>query len=110
MIDFNILAGKLFSCFSIQKKLGKSKILTTATHDRKLQVQKGDTHLDIGCGWGTLANYSASKHGAIATGVTLSKNQVVFASTTSRKMGIKDHRTTFWCMDYRDIPTGVGVR
>jgi cyclopropane fatty-acyl-phospholipid synthase-like methyltransferase len=25
-------------------------------------------------------------------------------------MGIKDHRTTFWCMDYRDIPTRVGVR
>ena len=22
----------------------------------------------------------------------------------------QDHRTTFWCRDYRDIPTNVGVR
>jgi len=40
--------------------------------------------------------------------VTLSRNQATFASATSKKMGIKDHRTTFWCMDYRDIPTRVG--
>jgi hypothetical protein len=46
----------------------------------------------------------------IATGVTLSRNQATFASATSKKMGIKDHRTAFWCMDYRDIPTRVGVR
>jgi hypothetical protein len=46
----------------------------------KLRLHKGDTHLDIGCGWGTLVNHSASRHGTIATGVTLSKNQVFFCS------------------------------
>ncbi len=28
----------------------------------------------------------------------------------SKKKKIRDHRTTFWCRDYRDIPTNVGVR
>ncbi len=43
---------------------------------RKLRLARGEAHLDIGCGWGTLVNYSASKYGTIATGVTLSRNQV----------------------------------
>lgn len=34
----------------------------------------------------------------------------MYANAISQKMGIKDHRTTFWCMDYRDIPTNVGVQ
>jgi cyclopropane fatty-acyl-phospholipid synthase-like methyltransferase len=77
---------------------------------KKLRLAKGQTHLDIGCGWGTLVNHSASMYGTIATGVTLSRNQVAYATAVSRKMGIQDHRTTFWCMDYRDIPTNVGVQ
>ena len=28
----------------------------------------------------------------------------------SKKMRIRDHRTTFWCRDYRDVPTNVGVK
>ena len=43
---------------------------------RKMRLQKGDFHLDIGCGWGTLVNHSVSSCGTIATGVTLSRNQV----------------------------------
>ena len=77
---------------------------------RKLNLQKGDTHLDIGCGWGTLVNHSAAKHGTVATGVTLSRNQVAYANAASKRLRIKDHRTTFWCRDYRDIPTNIGVR
>jgi hypothetical protein len=64
---------------------------------RKLRLKEGHTHLDIGCGWGTLVNHSASKHGTVATGVTLSRNQVAYACAKSKLLGIKDHRTTFWC-------------
>ena len=76
----------------------------------KLKLNKGDTHLDIGCGWGTLINHSVSKHGTIGTGVTLSRNQCAYATVMSKKLKIRDHRTTFWCRDYRDIPTNVGVK
>jgi hypothetical protein len=64
---------------------------------RKLRLGKGQTHLDIGCGWGTLVNHSAAKNGTVATGVTLSRNQVAYAAATSKLMKIRDHRTTFWC-------------
>lgn len=77
---------------------------------RKLCLSRGDAHLDIGCGWGTLVNHSVSRHATVATGVTLSRNQTAYASATAKKLrGGQDHRTTFWCRDYRDIPTNVGV-
>src|SRR5215213_7114601 len=42
---------------------------------KKLQLDKGNRLLDIGCGWGTLARHAARYYGADATGVTISKNQ-----------------------------------
>lgn len=77
---------------------------------KKMRMQKGDFHLDIGCGWGTLVNFAAANYGTIGTGVTLSRNQAAYAAAVSKKKKIRDHRTTFWCCDYRDIPTNVGVR
>lgn len=77
---------------------------------QKLMLSKGETHLDIGCGWGTLANFSASKFGTVVTGVTLSRNQAAHAAMVAKRMKMRDHRVTFWCRDYRDIPTNVGVR
>ena len=67
---------------------------------RKLRLQRGDFHLDIGCGWGTLVNYAVSNHGTIGTGVTLSRNQTAYAVAVSKKKKIRDHRTTFWCRYY----------
>jgi cyclopropane-fatty-acyl-phospholipid synthase len=46
---------------------------------RKLQLQPGDTLLDIGCGWGGLARYAAEHHGAQVTGITVSKEQLALA-------------------------------
>ena len=77
---------------------------------RKMRMQKGDFHLDIGCGWGTLVNHAAAVHGTVGTGVTLSRNQTAYATVMSKRKRIRDHRTTFWCRDYRDIPTNVGVK
>jgi cyclopropane fatty-acyl-phospholipid synthase-like methyltransferase len=76
----------------------------------KLCLSRGETHLDIGCGWGTLVNHSVSKHCTVATGVTLSKNQTTYAAAKSKKIhGGHNHRTVFWCRDYRDIPTNIGI-
>ena len=40
-------------------------------------MKEGDRLLDIGCGWGTLANYAAEHFGASSTGVSLAQNQVL---------------------------------
>jgi cyclopropane-fatty-acyl-phospholipid synthase len=51
---------------------------------RKLDLQPGQTLLDIGCGWGGLARYAAEHHGVHVTGVTVSKEQLVLAQARCR--------------------------
>lgn len=69
----------------------------------KCQLKEGEHHLDIGCGWGTLVNYAAERHGTQSTGVTLSRNQVDWAEGVSTEKNLGD-KVNFWCQDYRDIP------
>jgi cyclopropane-fatty-acyl-phospholipid synthase len=38
---------------------------------RKLELEAGDTLLDIGCGWGSLSIWAAQHYGVRAHGVTL---------------------------------------
>lgn len=70
---------------------------------QKLQIEPGDTFLDIGCGWGTLARHAAKSYGAIATGVTLSKNQTEYGNQKIADEGLKG-KAEILCLDYRDIP------
>jgi cyclopropane fatty-acyl-phospholipid synthase-like methyltransferase len=69
----------------------------------KLMLKPGENMLDIGCGWGTLARHAATKYGADATGVTISKNQTAFGNGRIQKAGVAD-RARILCCDYRDIP------
>jgi cyclopropane fatty-acyl-phospholipid synthase-like methyltransferase len=70
---------------------------------QKLGLKPGETLLDIGCGWGTLAMHAAKHYGVIATGVTLSKNQAEFANERIRAAGLEG-KAQVLCMDYREIP------
>lgn len=64
---------------------------------RKLRLQPGERLLDVGCGWGGLAEYAAEKYGVQALGVTLSDNQVDYASAR-RRDGVSVR-----LLDYRDL-------
>jgi cyclopropane fatty-acyl-phospholipid synthase-like methyltransferase len=68
----------------------------------KILLEKGDRLLDIGCGWGTLSVHAA-KRGAKATGVTLSKNQIVWGMNRAKEAKVEDN-VEIKCIDYRDIP------
>lgn len=46
---------------------------------RKLQIEKGDHVLDIGCGWGAFARFAARKYGCHVTGITISAEQYAYA-------------------------------
>lgn len=70
---------------------------------RKLMVKPGESFLDIGCGWGTLARYAARHHGVDATGVTLSQNQAAYGNGEIAKAGLSE-RARILCLDYRDTP------
>lgn len=69
---------------------------------RKLQLSDRDHTLDIGCGWGGFARYAARTYGCRVTGITVAKEQAVFARDLCR-----DDPVTIHCCDYRQIPDVV---
>ena len=74
----------------------------------KIGLKPGETLLDIGCGWGTLAKYASVNYDAHATGVTLGRNQTAWGNNGLRKAGIEENQSKILCMDYRDIPVVEG--
>jgi cyclopropane-fatty-acyl-phospholipid synthase len=66
---------------------------------RKLRLRPGETLLDIGSGWGSLACHAARVHGARVVGVTLSERQVVYAREKVARLGLADN-VTFELRDY----------
>jgi cyclopropane-fatty-acyl-phospholipid synthase len=66
------------------------------------QVQPGHRVLEIGCGWGALAEMATTEFAATLTGVTLSTEQLAFAKARMESLGM-DHRSDLRLQDYRDI-------
>ena len=68
-------------------------------------VQPGSRVLEIGCGWGALAEMAAGEFGASVTGVTLSTEQLDFARQRMARLGVQS-RADLRLQDYRDIHDG----
>ena len=66
------------------------------------RVQAGDRVLEIGCGWGALAEMATVECGAIVTGVTLSDAQLASARERLHRLG-KASQVDLRLQDYRDI-------
>jgi cyclopropane-fatty-acyl-phospholipid synthase len=66
------------------------------------QVQPGDRVLEIGCGWGALAEAAVCDFGARLTGVTLSTEQLAYAQRRLARAGATG-RAELRLQDYRDI-------
>ena len=69
---------------------------------RKMRLQPGERLLDIGCGWGGLVQFAATRHDIEAVGVTNSKAQYDTAHTRIAAAGLGD-RVDIRLTDYRDI-------
>lgn len=65
---------------------------------RKMQLEPGMRVLDIGCGWGSFAEHAARQYGAEVTGITISREQAVFARKRCEGLPV-DIRL----QDYRDL-------
>ncbi|KAI0168281.1 cyclopropane-fatty-acyl-phospholipid synthase [Pestalotiopsis sp. NC0098] len=70
----------------------------------KLDLKQGETMLDIGCGWGSLARFAAANYGANVTGVTIAPNQAAWGNDGLRRSGVPESQGRILCSDYRDIP------
>jgi cyclopropane-fatty-acyl-phospholipid synthase len=66
-------------------------------------VQSGSRVLEIGCGWGGLAEVAAREFDAHVTGVTLSTEQLAWARERIERAGLGD-RVDLRLQDYRDLP------
>ena len=66
------------------------------------RVKAGDRVLEIGCGWGALAEMATVERNALVTGVTLSSEQLSFAQERLHKLGKAD-QADLRLQDYRDI-------
>jgi cyclopropane-fatty-acyl-phospholipid synthase len=69
---------------------------------RKLDLQRGERLLDVGCGWGSLALHAAREYGARVVGITLSRPQCEYATQRARDEGLSD-LVEFRVQDYRAV-------
>jgi cyclopropane-fatty-acyl-phospholipid synthase len=77
-----------------QRKLARATSL--------LELGGGERVLEIGCGWGALAEWLIRGHGARVCGITLSREQLAYAKT--RLAGeVEDGRADLRLQDYRDV-------
>ena len=65
---------------------------------QKLQLQPGETLLEIGCGWGGLAKHAARHYGVKVTGITVSREQQRLAQKTCEGLPVDIE-----LIDYRDL-------
>ena len=71
----------------------------------RLELKPGQRLLEIGCGWGSLAEIAARDYGVHVTGLTLSAEQKAYADERMRCAGLSD-RVSIELVDYRDVEGG----
>lgn len=69
---------------------------------RKLRLKPGERLLDIGCGWGGLAQYAAEHYGVEVVGITLSEPQAEWARSRIKEAGL-EKRCRIEVRDYREL-------
>ncbi|HEY1725468.1 MAG TPA: cyclopropane-fatty-acyl-phospholipid synthase family protein [Steroidobacteraceae bacterium] len=69
---------------------------------RKLQLKPGDSVVEAGCGWGSLALHMARHYGARVRAFNISREQVAFAREQAQRQGLQA-QVEFVQDDYRNI-------
>jgi cyclopropane-fatty-acyl-phospholipid synthase len=69
---------------------------------RKVKLQRTDTVVEAGCGWGALALHMARHYGARVRAFNISREQIEFARARATREGLGD-RVEFVEDDYRNI-------
>ena len=86
----------------LQQSLQQAQTAKVRRVLEQVRVRPGDRVLEIGCGWGALAEMATASFGAHLTGVTLSTEQLAFAQARMERQGLTG-RTDLRLQDYRDI-------
>jgi len=82
--------------------------LSAAQHNKyaalakSMGLQRGQTVLEIGCGWGGFAEFAAKEVGARLTGITISQAQYEYARKRLFDKGLAE-KADIRLIDYRDV-------
>jgi cyclopropane-fatty-acyl-phospholipid synthase len=68
---------------------------------RKLDLQRGERLLDVGCGWGGLVTHAVQRYGVGGLGITLSEHQL--ATAKERLAALPPHQMEVRAADYRQL-------
>ena len=69
---------------------------------RKLRLQPGETVIEAGCGWGSLALHMARNYGVSVRAFNVSREQILYARQRARDERL-DHQVEFVEDDYRNV-------
>ncbi|HTR37863.1 MAG TPA: cyclopropane-fatty-acyl-phospholipid synthase family protein [Bryobacteraceae bacterium] len=75
---------------------------------RKLRLQPGESVVEAGCGWGSLALHMARKYGVTVKAFNVSREQIAFARERARAEGLS-HQVEYIEDDYRNISGSFDV-
>ena len=70
---------------------------------RKVQLQAGETFIDVGCGWGGLLFHAWRQYGALGTGINTATEQVEELNEDIARQGLTDKLRVVEC-DFREMP------
>lgn len=90
---------RMYSCAFFREEemtLEQAQIAKVDLSLGKCHLEPGQTLLDIGCGWGTTALRAAEQYNVNAIGLTLSKNQLAYASSRTAPEGTVEFRLQGW--------------
>jgi cyclopropane-fatty-acyl-phospholipid synthase len=99
---YGVMLGKrmVYSCgyWKVAKDLDDAEEAKLDLICRKIYIDKGQTVLDIGSGWGSFLQFAAQRYGARGIGVTVSKEQVEYANSAKGDLPIVTR-----LLDYLDV-------
>ena len=85
-----------------QQKLSDGQMAKYRRLADSLDLKAGHRVLEIGCGWGGFAEFTAANYGCHVTAITLSQEQQRFAEARVARAGLKD-KVEIALTDYRDV-------
>jgi cyclopropane-fatty-acyl-phospholipid synthase len=87
---------------SLEATLEQAQIAKMDHVCRKLRLRAGDTVVEAGCGWGSLALHMAKHYGARVRAYNISREQLEFARARAKAAGLEG-QVEFIEDDYRNI-------
>ena len=93
-----------YSCAYFKKEedtLEQAQLQKYEHVSKKLQLKRGETLVDMGCGWGGMMFYAAENYGVKCEGYTLSENQYSYVLEEIRKRKLQDF-VKIYLKDYRE--------